>query len=75
MNDYNLVFTQSSESIKQTCIKLFRSFELFLQRNKMCWFECKMKRNCVVGCNNWDGKLIHTVSALDAEYILCETIP
>ena len=26
-------------------------------------------------CTNWDGRLIHTVSSLDVDYMLCETVP
>ena len=34
-----------------------------------------MKKYCVIDCKNWNGKLVHTNSALYVEYILCETIP
>ena len=33
-----------------------------------------MKRGCVVDFKQWDGKLVNTVSVLDVEYMLCETI-
>ena len=42
---------------------------------KKCGLSVKMKRYCVVDCKNWDGKLVHIVSALDVEYMLCETAP
>ena len=41
----------------------------------MDWFEIKMKRDWVVSCKNWDGKLVHTVSSMNVEHMLCETIP
>ena len=41
----------------------------------MYWFGNKMKRYCVVDCKNWEGKLVHTVSSLNMEYMICETIP
>ena len=41
---------------------------------KCVGLSVKMKRDCVIDYKNWDGKLVHTVSALDEEYMLCETI-
>ena len=35
----------------------------------------KLKKGCNVDYTNWDGRLIHTVSSIDVDYILCETIP
>ena len=34
-----------------------------------------MKIYCVIDRKIWDRKLIHIVSALDVERIICETIP
>ena len=33
-----------------------------------------MTRDFVVSCKNWDGKLVHTVSSMNVEYMLCEAI-
>ena len=35
----------------------------------------QIKIDCYVGYTIWDGKLIHTVSSIDVDYMLCETIP
>ena len=35
----------------------------------------QLKKDCVVNCKKWDGRLIHTVLYLDIEYMVCETIP
>ena len=43
--------------------------------NKMCWFIHQIKKDCNVDYTNWDGRLIHTVSSIDVDYMLCETIP
>ena len=42
---------------------------------KCIGLKIKMKRDWVVSCKNWDGKLVHTVSSMNVEYMLCETIP
>ena len=42
---------------------------------KCIGLKIKMKKDCVVDCKNWDGRLIHIVSSLDVEYMICETIP
>ena len=35
----------------------------------------RLKKDCLVNCKTWDVRLIHTVSCLDVEYIVCDTIP
>ena len=35
----------------------------------------QLKKDCIVNCKTWDGRLIHTVSCLDVEYMICEKIP
>ena len=35
----------------------------------------QLKKDCLVNCKTWDVRLIHTVSCLDVEYMVCETIP
>ena len=35
----------------------------------------QLKKNCIVDCKTWNGRLVHTVSCLDVEYMVCETIP
>ena len=41
----------------------------------MYWFIHQIKKDCNVDYTNWDGRLIHTVSSIDVDYMLCETIP
>ena len=33
-----------------------------------------LKKDCNVGCSNFYGRLVHTVSVLDLEHMVCETI-
>ena len=33
-----------------------------------------LKKDCNVDVTNWDGRLVHTVSVLDVEYMVCEKI-
>ena len=33
-----------------------------------------LKKDCNVGYSNFDGRLVHTVSVLDLEYMVCEHI-
>ena len=35
----------------------------------------QLKKDCIVDCKSWHGRLIHTVSCSDVEYMVCETIP
>ena len=35
----------------------------------------QIKQDCGVSCKVWDGISIHTVSVLDVDYIICQTIP
>ena len=42
---------------------------------KYVGLSVNMKRDCIIDCKTWDGKLVHTVSSLDVEYMLYETIP
>ena len=42
---------------------------------KCIGLSIKLKKDCNVDCTNWDGRLIHTVSSLDVDYMLCETVP
>ena len=35
----------------------------------------QLKQDCDVHCKVWDGILIHTVSVLDVDYMICETVP
>ena len=35
----------------------------------------QLKKDCIVSCKTWDGRLIHTISCLDVEYMICKTIP
>ena len=34
-----------------------------------------LKKDCIGDCKTWDRRLINTVSCLDVEYMVCETIP
>lgn len=36
--------------------------------------KIEIKRYCVIDCKNWNGKLVHTVSSLNVEYMLCQAI-
>ena len=42
---------------------------------KCIGLSIKSKKDCNVDYTNWDGRLIHTVSSIDVDYMLCETIP
>ena len=44
-------------------------------RTKCVGLSIKSKKDCNVDYTNWDGRLIHTVSSIDVDYMLCETIP
>ena len=35
----------------------------------------QLKKGCALKCKTWDGRMVHTVSCLDVEYMICETIP
>ena len=35
----------------------------------------QLKKDCLVNCKTWDVRLIYTVSCLDNEYIVSDTIP
>ena len=43
-------------------------------RTKCIGLKIKMKRDCVIDCKSQDRKLVHTLSALNVEYIFCEII-
>ena len=34
----------------------------------------QLKKGCALKCKTWDGRMVHTVSCLDVEYMTCETI-
>ena len=45
-----------------------------LEQN-LFFYLSNLKKDCNVDYTNWDGRLIHTVSSIDVNYMLCETIP
>ncbi len=42
---------------------------------KCIGLSIKLKQDGDLHYTNWNGRLIHSISVLDVEYILCETIP